>query len=87
VRTGGRPARCRHRRVLNPPLYPSGAAPAAKTARIFYRMSKYRQAYHPLSLDHYETKYRARTLASLRKRGASLGFELVHSPAMSDGVS
>jgi hypothetical protein len=50
-------------------------------------MWKYREAYQPLSLDHYEAKYRERTLASLRKRAASLGFELVHSPAISGGVS
>ncbi len=48
---------------------------------------KYREAYQPLSLDHYETQYRARTLASLRKRAASLGFELVQSPAVSGAVS
>jgi hypothetical protein len=50
-------------------------------------MWKYREPYHPLSLDHYETKYRERTLASLRKRAASLGFELVQSPAASGTVS
>jgi transposase len=54
-------------------------ATAHKLARIFYfyRMWKSREPYHPLSLDHYETKYRERTLASLRKRAAALGFELV----------
>jgi transposase len=62
-------------------------ATAHKLARIFYRMWKYREPYHPLSLDHYETKYRERTLASLRKHAASLGFELVHSPAVSAAVS
>jgi transposase len=29
-------------------------ATAHKLARIFYRMWKYREPYHPLSLDHYE---------------------------------
>jgi transposase len=62
-------------------------ATAHKLARIFYRMWKYREPYHPLSLDHYETKYRERTLASLRKRAAALGFELVQSPAVSGAVS
>jgi xanthine/CO dehydrogenase XdhC/CoxF family maturation factor len=62
-------------------------ATAHMLARIIYRMWKYREAYQPLSLDHYEAKYRERTLASLRKRAASLGFELVHSPAVSGGVS
>ena len=62
-------------------------ATAHKLARIFYRMWKYREPYHPLSLAHYETQYRERILASLRKRAASLGFELVHSPAVSGVVS
>jgi len=62
-------------------------ATAHKLARIFYRMWKYREPYHPISLAHYETKYRERTLASLRKRAAALGFELVQSPAVSGVVS
>ena len=62
-------------------------ATAHKLARIFYRMWKYREAYHPLSLAHYEAKYRERTLASLRKRAAALGFELVQAPAVSGAVS
>jgi hypothetical protein len=46
-------------------------------------MWKYREPYQPLSLDHHETQYRERIVASLRKRAASLGSELVHSPAVS----
>jgi hypothetical protein len=58
------------------------------SAGFVYRCDwKYREAYHPLSLDHYEAQYRERTLASLRKRAASLGFELAHSPAVSGVVS
>ena len=62
-------------------------ATAHKLARIFYRMWKYREPYHPLSLDHYETQYRERILASLRKRAAALGFELVQSPPLGGVVS
>jgi transposase len=60
-------------------------ATAHKLARIFYRMWKYRDEYTDLGLQHYETRYRDRTLASLRKRAASLGFQLVQlQPATSE---
>lgn len=40
-------------------------ATAHKLARIFYRMWKYRERYHPLSLDHYETQYRDAVYAAI----------------------
>jgi len=62
-------------------------ATAHKLARIFYRMWKYRDAYHDLGLDYYETKHRERTLNSLRKRAAAFGFQLVQLQPLSAEVS
>jgi len=62
-------------------------ATAHKLARIFYRMWKYRDAYHDLGLDYYETKHRERTLNSLRKRAAAFGFQLVQLQPVSVEVS
>ncbi len=52
-------------------------ATAHKLSRIFYRMWKHRQPYKDLGIDYYELKFRERTVRSLSKRAASLGFQLV----------
>jgi transposase len=77
-----------HRR-MRARLGPASAitATAHKLARIFYRMWKYRDAYHDLGLDYYETKHRERTLTSLRKRAAAFGFQLVQLQPVSAEVS
>ena len=62
-------------------------ATAPKLARIFYRMWKDRDEYAGLGLEYYETKYRERTLNSLRKRAASLGFQLVQLQLVTAEVS
>ena len=62
-------------------------ATAHKLARIFYRMWKYREHYNDLGLNYYETKYRERTLNSLRKRAASFGFQLVQLQPVGADVS
>ena len=62
-------------------------ATAHKLARIFYRMWKYHDEYVDPGLECYETKYRERTLNSLRKRAGSLGFQLVQLPPVTAEVS
>jgi transposase len=62
-------------------------ATAHKLARISYRMWRYRDVYQDPGLAHYETTYHERTLASLRKRAASIGFDLVPSQPLTAGVS
>ena len=77
-----------HRR-LRARLGPAKAitATAHKLARIFYRMWKYRDQYTDLGLAYYETKYREGTLSSLRKRAASLAFQLVQLQTLTAEVS
>ena len=53
-------------------------ATAHKLSRIFYRMWKYREGYKDLGVDYYELKFRDRSIRSLTKRAAALGFQLVH---------
>jgi transposase len=52
-------------------------ATARKLARLVYRMLRYRTPYHELSAADYDRQQRSRILRGLRKRAASLGFELV----------
>ncbi|MFN8625780.1 MAG: IS110 family transposase [Candidatus Binatia bacterium] len=77
-----------HRR-MRARLGPAAAitATAHKLARIFYHMWKYRHPYHDPGVNYYETKYRERTLRSLSKRAASLGFQLVQFQPVSADVS
>jgi len=54
-------------------------ATAHKLARIFYSMLKTKKAYVDLGQDYYEEQYRNRATKNLRKKAASLGFDLVQS--------
>jgi transposase len=51
-------------------------AAAHKLARLVYRMLKYGQQYVDIGIDAYEQKYRDRLLKSVKKRAATLGYEL-----------
>jgi transposase len=52
-------------------------ATARKLALLVYRMLRYKITYHEPSAADYDRQQRARILRGLRKRAASLGFELV----------
>jgi len=52
-------------------------AAAHKLARIIYYMLKHRCEFRDLGADHYEIQYRWRQVASLQKKAASLGLQLV----------
>lgn len=51
-------------------------ATAHKIARIFYHMLKHRVAYHDLSAQEYEQRFREREVAKLKHKAAKLGFTL-----------
>ena len=52
-------------------------ATAHKLARTFYSMLKNGTEYVDQGQDYYETQYRDRVTKNLKKRAASLGFDLV----------
>jgi hypothetical protein len=52
-------------------------ATAHKIARIIYFMLKHRCEFRDLGADHYEAQYRWRQVASLQKKAASLGLQLM----------
>jgi transposase len=52
-------------------------ATAHKLARIIYRLLKYREPYVDPGEAYYEQQYRERTLRTLKRKAASLGFALV----------
>lgn len=54
-------------------------AAAHMLARLVYRMLKYGETFVEKGLDWYETQYRERALANLKRRAKSLGFDLVPS--------
>jgi transposase len=58
-------------------------ATAHKLARIFYSMLKNGEAYVDQGQDYYEKQYRDRVTKNLKKRAASLGFDIV--PKAGDG--
>ena len=69
-------------------------ATARKLAVLFYNTLRYGRNYLDPGADFYEQRYKSRVLSNLRRRAASLGFELVESaagpggdPAISEGVS
>jgi transposase len=77
-----------HRRMrtrLGPPK--AITATAHKLARIFYRMWKHRDAYQDCGIADYELKYRERSVRSLTKHAAALGFQLVQLPDATGAVS
>ena len=57
-------------------------ATAHKLARLVYTMLTRGEQYVDQGQDHYEQKYQKRVLSNLQRRAASLGFQLVPSPAM-----
>ena len=52
-------------------------ATARKLAILVYRMLRYKMTYREPSAADYDRQQRARIVRGLRKRAASLGFELV----------
>ena len=69
-------AYCRRQRArLGPPK--AITATAHKLARIFYSMLKNGSEYVDKGQDYYEKQYRDRVTKNLKKRAASLGFDLV----------
>lgn len=56
---------------------PGITATAHKLARIIYRMLRHGEQYVREGIDAYEKKHQERSLHSLQKRAATLGFELV----------
>lgn len=62
-------------------------ATARKIAVLFYRMLRYGSAYKDPGADYYEMRFRSRTLDNLRRRAGALGFKLVESEAIAEGVS
>ncbi len=52
-------------------------ATARKLAILFYALMKHGKAYVELGAAYYETQYRNRVLANLKRRAKRLGYELV----------
>ncbi len=61
----------------------ANVATAHKLARIIYHMLKYRQAYVDIGEAHDEQQYRERTIRNLKRKAASLGFDLVSATVQS----
>lgn len=55
-------------------------ATAHKLARLFYRMLKTRTPFIEVGQDYYEQQYQQRALRNLKKRAASLGYQLIPEP-------
>lgn len=62
-------------------------ATARKIAVLFYNTLRHGAAYVDPGVDYYEERYRRRTLDNLRRRAESLGFQLVETAAVPNGVS
>lgn len=62
-------------------------ATARKLAVLFYKMLRYGAAYKDPGADYYERRFRNRTVDNLRRRATALGFKLVESEPVSEGVS
>ena len=60
-------------------------AMAHKLARLVYRLLRYGQQYVDKGLEHYEQRYREQQTALLRKKAASLGFQLTEIAALPCG--
>jgi hypothetical protein len=54
----------------------AAVATAHLTARVIFKMLKYKVEYAPLSVAHYEQHYREQQLKYLQKKAAKLGFQL-----------
>lgn len=55
-------------------------ATAHKLARIFYHMWKTGETYHDLGSDYYDQKYKERILSNIKKKGKSLGYDVILQP-------
>lgn len=62
-------------------------ATAHKLARIVYRMLRFGKAYVDQGELYYEQKYRERVLTHLKKRAHSLGYQLLPTKRLTEGVS
>jgi transposase len=62
-------------------------ATAHKLARMVYLMLKNRTAYADPGVTYYEQQYRDRTIRNLKRKAATLGFELVAQPVQPTTVS
>ena len=60
------------------------AATAHKLARIFYKLLKNGAEYVDQGQNYYEEQYRERVMSNLKKRAASLGFDLTPMDEISD---
>lgn len=62
-------------------------ATARKIAVLFYNTLRYGSAYVDPGVDYYEQRFRRRTLDNLRRRAGALGFKLVETAPVAEGVS
>jgi transposase len=62
-------------------------ATAHKLARIFYQLWMSGQSYVDPGMDAYEQKYQEQALKNLKKKALALGFDLVASTPVPEGVS
>lgn len=62
-------------------------ATARKLAVLFYRALRYGMTYADPGAEYYEERYKRRVLDNLNRRARSLGFQLVQTPPVVDGVS
>jgi len=62
-------------------------ATAHKLARIFYSMLKHGTQYVDQGQGYYEQQYRDRVMKNLKKRAASMGFDLVATNEINTGLS
>lgn len=49
-----------------------------KLAKIIYNMLKFKKSFKELGADYYESQYRTKVIASLKKRAKDFGFDLVN---------
>ena len=62
-------------------------ATARKIAVLFYKTLRHGAPYKDPGADYYEERFRRRTLENLRRRADALGFKLVESEPVREGVS
>ncbi|MCC7171245.1 MAG: IS110 family transposase [Planctomycetes bacterium] len=62
-------------------------ATARKLALLFYRALRFGMTYADPGTEYYEERYKRRVLDNLQRRARSLGFELVETNAVAEGVS
>ena len=60
---------------------------ARNIAVLFYKTLRYGAPYKDPGADYYEERFRRRTLENLRRRANALGFKLVESDSVREGVS